>query len=65
MDRTASSVDPVWLFWIEHHPGLATWVQAVFSVLAIFAAVGVAWMGVREQRLQGLRKERGVTVTVH
>lgn len=26
------------LVWIEHHPGLASWVQAVGSILAIFAA---------------------------
>lgn len=25
-------------YWIEHHPGLASWVQAVFSIIAIGAA---------------------------
>lgn len=47
------------LCWIEAHPGLASWVQAVGSIAAIMAAVGVAWMSVREQRLQGWRVERG------
>lgn len=28
--------------WIEAHPGLAAWVQAVFSVIAILAAIGIA-----------------------
>ena len=30
------------IFWIEAHPGLAAWVQAVFSVIAILAAIGIA-----------------------
>lgn len=29
-------------YWIEHHPGLASWVQAVGSICAILAAIGIA-----------------------
>lgn len=29
-------------FWIEHHPGLASWVQAIGSLLALGVAIGVA-----------------------
>lgn len=31
------------LAWIEHHPGLAAWIQAVFSIIAIGVAVYVPW----------------------
>lgn len=41
-------------YWIEHHPGLASWVQAVGSILAILVAVRVASSQKREQ----LRNER-------
>lgn len=37
------------LCWIEHHPGLASWVQAVGSIGAIIAAV---WVSGREGRLR-------------
>lgn len=30
------------LCWIEAHPGLAAWFQAIFSVIAIFSAIGIA-----------------------
>lgn len=30
------------LNWIELHPGLASWMQAVFSVVAIWAAIGIS-----------------------
>jgi len=40
--------------WIEHHPGLASWVQSVGSILAIFVAVWIASSQKREQ----LRNER-------
>lgn len=36
-------------YWIEHHPGLASWVQAVGSILAIFAAI---WIANRDSRLR-------------
>lgn len=29
-------------YWIEHHPGLASWVQAVGSIVAIIAAIVIA-----------------------
>lgn len=29
-------------YWIEHHPGLASWVQAIGSIAAILAAVWIA-----------------------
>jgi hypothetical protein len=36
------------LAWIEKHPGTASWVQAIFSVVAIGVAIWVAWAS--EQR---------------
>lgn len=36
-------------FWIEHHPGLASWVQAVGSIGAILAAIWISG-GERRQR---------------
>ncbi|MDY7565826.1 hypothetical protein QN400_10695 [Pseudomonas sp. RTC3] len=41
-------------YWIEHHPGLASWVQALGSILAILVAVRVASSQKREQ----LKNER-------
>lgn len=41
-------------YWIEHHPGLASWVQAVGSIIAILVAVRVA----SSQRREQLRNER-------
>lgn len=38
------------LAWIEQHQALAAWVQAVFSVVAIWAAFMVAERGAREAR---------------
>ncbi|KAI2693248.1 hypothetical protein [Pseudomonas sp. TNT3] len=35
--------------WIEHHPGLASWVQAVGSIAAILAAI---WIASRDSRLR-------------
>lgn len=35
------------LYWIEHHPGLASWVQAVGSIGAIIAAI---WISGGERR---------------
>jgi hypothetical protein len=36
-------------YWIEHHPGLASWVQAVGSIAAILAAV---WIASSDSRLR-------------
>ncbi|WP_296187828.1 hypothetical protein [Pseudomonas sp. UBA1879] len=37
-------------FWIEHNPGLASWVQAVGSIVAIFSAIFIASSQNRHQR---------------
>ncbi|MCD7040050.1 hypothetical protein LRQ11_23615 [Pseudomonas sp. MAFF 311095] len=37
-------------FWIEHHPGLASWVQAIGSLLALAVAIGVARKQGRQSR---------------
>lgn len=37
-------------FWIEHHPGLASWVQAIGSLLALAVAIGVARQQGRQSR---------------
>ncbi|WP_454839661.1 hypothetical protein [Pseudomonas hormoni] len=36
-------------YWIEHHPGLASWVQAVGSISAILAAI---WIANRDSRFR-------------
>jgi len=36
-------------YWIEHHPGLASWLQAAGSILAILAAIRIASSQRREQ----------------
>ncbi|MEE1866898.1 hypothetical protein [Pseudomonas auratipiscis] len=36
-------------YWIEHHPGLASWVQAVGSIAAILAAI---WIASRDSRIR-------------
>ncbi|WLH10799.1 hypothetical protein PSH58_18150 [Pseudomonas hefeiensis] len=36
-------------FWIEHHPGLASWVQAFGSIAAILAAI---WIASRDSRMR-------------
>lgn len=36
-------------YWIEHHPGLASWVQAVGSIVAILAAI---WIANRDSRFR-------------
>ena len=36
-------------YWIEHHPGLASWVQAVGSIAAILAAI---WIASRDSRMR-------------
>ena len=42
--------------WIENHPGLSSWVQAVGSILAILVAVRVASSQRREQLKNEQRK---------
>ena len=37
-------------FWIEHHPGLASWVQAIGSLLALAVAISVARRQGRQSR---------------
>ncbi|WP_273823064.1 hypothetical protein [Pseudomonas asplenii] len=36
--------------WIESHPGLASWVQAIGSHVALVVAIGVAWWQGRQSR---------------
>jgi len=38
-------------FWIEHHPGLASWVQAFGSIAAIWGAFQISNMQVKKQNL--------------
>ncbi|WP_460139705.1 hypothetical protein [Pseudomonas sp. S2_E01] len=38
-------------FWIEHHPGLASWVQALGSIAAIWGAFQISNMQVKKQSL--------------
>ena len=47
------------LIWIEAHAGLASWVQAVGSILAIIAGFGVAYW----QSMTAARKSREETKT--
>ena len=48
---SAPCVDVAALCWIENHPGLAAWMQAVLSVAAIAIAILVpVWMAHRERR---------------
>lgn len=55
-------IDMAWiscaLNWIESHPGLAAWMQAVFSVAAIFVAIAVSKRQFRDaQSLQALQRK--------
>ncbi|WP_300627036.1 hypothetical protein [Pseudomonas sp.] len=45
-------------YWIEHHPGLASWVQAVFSVIAIFAAAGIPLWHTKRARAQRIKLQQ-------
>jgi hypothetical protein len=54
--------DPVWLQWIEAHPGLSSWVQAVGSIAAIVATAIIARAGTREARAIGWKEERAKLV---
>lgn len=44
-------------FWIEHHPGMASWVQAVGSILAILAA---GWFPFAHERAREKRQRASV-----
>ena len=44
--------------WIESHPGLASWVQAVFSVIAIFAAAGIPLWHANRARAQRVKLQQ-------
>ncbi|NWA24713.1 hypothetical protein HX866_07395 [Pseudomonas gingeri] len=37
-------------YWVESHPGLASWVQAIGSHVALVVAIGVAWWQGRQSR---------------
>ncbi|WP_458368746.1 hypothetical protein [Pseudomonas mandelii] len=45
-------------YWIEHHPGLASWVQAFGSIAAILAAIWVASSQARNQLKREKRDAR-------
>lgn len=51
-------------YWIEHHPGLASWVQALGSIAAIFAAIWVASSQARNQ-LKREKREAGEKSLAH
>lgn len=51
-------------YWIEHHPGLASWVQALGSIAAIFAAIWVASSQARNQ-LKREKREAGKRSLAH
>ena len=38
------------LNWMDSHPGLASWAQAVGTLVALFVAIGVAWWQGRQSR---------------
>ena len=48
-------------YWVEHHPGLASWVQAIGSIAAIVAAALIAS---RQSRRELLRAERADSVAL-
>ena len=45
-------------FWIEHHPGLASWVQAVGSIVAIWGAFQISNMQLKKQNLHKEEESR-------
>jgi hypothetical protein len=49
-------------YWIEHHPGLASWVQAVGSIMAILAAIWIANRDSRFRRNADIEARRGALV---
>lgn len=48
--------------WIEHHPGLASWVQAVGSIAAILAAIWIASHDSRTARNEKVESQRNAIV---
>jgi hypothetical protein len=57
------------LEWIEHHPGLAAWVQAIGAIIAIIAAFVIANLqhALEKRDRQAERKERakGLAFLLH
>ena len=55
-------------YWIEHHPGLASWVQAVGSIAAIFTAVAIGVhqtrSGSRQRGLEAQNKRKSCLAVV-
>jgi len=52
-------------YWIEHHPGLASWVQAVGSIAAILAAIKIASSQRREQILNDAQRKETQRQTIN
>lgn len=54
------------LCWVESHPGLASWIQAVFSVVAIVASglIGLIplWIARRERAHRKMRQQQRVAI---
>lgn len=46
------------LYWIEKHPGLASWVQAIGSIIAIAIAIAVPWWQKRQAMKQAQDVDR-------
>lgn len=61
-NATNTCFDARWLCWIEQHPGLASWVQAVGTILAVLVAVLVptlsAWLSERAR----IKEARGISL---
>jgi hypothetical protein len=57
------------LQWIETHPGLAAWVQAIGAILAIFVALLVVFLQQRLERNSAARERReraiGLGILLH
>lgn len=53
------------LCWVEVHPGLASWVQAVGSLLAILAAIGgIWWQSSHNKKVQErIQKENNILMS--
>ncbi|QBX41398.1 hypothetical protein E4T63_12695 [Pseudomonas fluorescens] len=49
-------------YWIEHHPGLASWVQAVGSIAAIMAAIWIASRDSRMRRIAEAESEKNAVI---
>lgn len=58
--------DVVALCWIEAHPGLASWLQAIFSVLAILVAIALpSFHDARRRRARQRRLQSAVCSAVN